>query len=104
MVKKRPGHVPERTCLACRTRAAKHELIAFVRDPHGRVLVAVPGRSQGRSAYSCRNERCAGIAVKKLARALKVELGADEQRRLFDEAVELMKSGDAAADEENQSS
>jgi predicted RNA-binding protein YlxR (DUF448 family) len=104
MVKRRPGHIPERTCVACRTRRPKRELIAFSKRPDGSVAVGWGGRSEGRSAYACPDERCLTIAVKKLGHALRCEpatMEKSEQQVLLDKALQLTQSGDTARHEEN---
>lgn len=48
---------PERTCLACRTRFAKGELLRFVARA-GVLVVDQAGRLPGRGAYCCRRPGC----------------------------------------------
>lgn len=72
----RPSVRPERTCLACRTRFDKVELLRFV--VCAGVLVAdQPGRLPGRGVYCCRREECLKkFAARKggLTRALRQEV------------------------------
>jgi hypothetical protein len=74
---KRPAHLPQRTCVACRQARAKGELLRIVRTPSGEVVVDAKGKAAGRGAYVCRQEHCAEQAVrqKKFARALGVSVG-----------------------------
>jgi uncharacterized protein len=83
---------PERTCVACRGRAAKGELIRVVRAPDGRVAVDPTGRSSGRGAYVHRSEECLRQAMRRgsLGRALKVSLGDAEVGRLVQELSNLV--------------
>ncbi len=76
---RRPPHVPQRTCVACRQARTKSELLRIVRTPTGEIAVDPSGKSAGRGAYICRNEKCAEQAVKqkKLTRALGVPVGDD---------------------------
>ena len=82
---------PERTCLACRRRRPKPELLRIVRSPEGRVTVDPPGRAEGRGAYVCRDDAgCRKAATRRgpLSRALRLTLGPDDLARL---AAEIEK-------------
>jgi predicted RNA-binding protein YlxR (DUF448 family) len=76
---KRPPHVPQRTCVACRQGRPKAELLRIVRTPTGLIEVDPAGKAAGRGAYICRSEACAERAVKqkKLNRALGAPVGED---------------------------
>ena len=76
---RRPPHVPQRTCVACRQARPKGELLRIVRTPQADVSVDASGKAAGRGAYVCRQQRCAELAVKqkKLTRALGAPVGED---------------------------
>jgi predicted RNA-binding protein YlxR (DUF448 family) len=76
---KRPPHVPQRTCVACRQGRPKGELLRIVRSPRGTIEVDPSGKAPGRGAYVCRTVRCSEQAVKqkKLSRALGAPVGED---------------------------
>lgn len=101
----RPKHVPQRTCVACRSTDAKRTLIRLVRTPEGTVEVDPTGKRNGRGAYLCARMRCweRGINEKSLVRALRIEQLTDENRaalvRYADERVpeEADEESDAAA-------
>ncbi len=78
----RPKHVPQRTCVACRSTDAKRTLIRLVRTPEGSVEVDPTGKRAGRGAYLCAWVRCweRGINEKTLVRALRLD-GLTEQNR-----------------------
>ena len=58
------SHVPTRTCLGCRERRAKSELVRLVRRADG-VVVADPGAVlPGRGAYVCPEAGCVERALK----------------------------------------
>jgi predicted RNA-binding protein YlxR (DUF448 family) len=72
---------PVRTCIGCRARAAKRELVRVTvgSDPHGR-LVVVPdpqGTAPGRGAHLHPTVECYEFAVRKKAfgRALRIATG-----------------------------
>jgi predicted RNA-binding protein YlxR (DUF448 family) len=57
------AHVPVRTCVGCRTRAAQADLVRFVRSSDAWSLDAAAVRAPGRGAYLC-SERCAARVSK----------------------------------------
>jgi predicted RNA-binding protein YlxR (DUF448 family) len=68
--------VPERTCVGCRARGTKADLLRVVRRPDGSVSADRTGRAAGRGAYVHRDPGCVHLATTKgaLARALRVPL------------------------------
>lgn len=100
----RPKHVPQRTCVACRTTDAKRTLIRLVRTPEGAVEVDPTGKRAGRGAYLCARVRCweRGINEKTLVRALRLEGLTDENRaallRYADERVPIGDDDDDAGE------
>ena len=79
-----PRRVPQRTCVACRTRGQKRGLVRLVRTPEGRIEVDPTGRRPGRGAYLCASRACWETALqrKALNRALRVVLTAAEVGQL----------------------
>jgi len=57
-------HVPERTCVGCRTVKPKRDLVRIVRDPAGQVDVDFTGKKSGRGVYICPNRPCLDAAIK----------------------------------------
>lgn len=57
---KRRRHIPLRSCIACRTKTTKRELLRIVAEPEGGVAFDAGGKLFGRGAYLCPN--CAGSA------------------------------------------
>lgn len=78
----RVKHVPQRTCVGCRTVLAKRQLIRIVRTTGG-VLVDPTGKLAGRGAYLHDRRTCweAGLEGS-LAHALKVDLTAADREHL----------------------
>ena len=69
---RRPKHVPQRMCVACREREAKRALIRVVRTPQGSVEIDPTGKRNGRGAYLCDRATCwdRALSTNALARAL----------------------------------
>jgi uncharacterized protein len=65
---------PQRTCVVCRSPAAKRTLHRIVRSPAGTVAYDPTGKAAGRGAYLCGQPSCLDLAVRRrsLQRALKV--------------------------------
>ena len=79
----RRAREPERTCVGCRGKAGKRELLRVARGPDG-VVVDPGGRAPGRGAYVHRAPECVEAALKRgaLWRALRVEAGPETAARL----------------------
>src|SRR5215207_11596032 len=69
---RRPKHIPQRMCVACRDHTAKRVLIRVVRTVDGTVEIDPTGRKNGRGAYLCGQAACWERALKTglLGRAL----------------------------------
>ena len=83
---KRPEHVPERTCIACREKRPKWEMVRVVRTPRGSLEIDTRGKKAGRGAYLCRRQECweIGLKRKKLQHALKSEIVSEQCAELME--------------------
>ena len=92
---KRRKHVPQRTCVVCRTLRPKRELVRIVRlsspEAEGTVVVDETGKRSGRGAYLCRQRICWGTALasQRLERALNVTLNDEAKAQLQEYAAGL---------------
>jgi len=79
---KPPKHLPQRTCVGCRTVLSKRSLVRLVRRPDG-VQVDPTGKLTGRGAYLHNRRSCWQKGFKgPLAHALKTTLTTDDIQRL----------------------
>jgi predicted RNA-binding protein YlxR (DUF448 family) len=80
----RPKHVPQRTCVACRTTGAKRGLVRVVRTAEGKVEVDETGKKAGRGAYLCNARTCWDKALKGkvLEYALKTAISMEDKASL----------------------
>jgi uncharacterized protein len=79
----RVKHIPQRTCVGCRTVMPKRQLVRIVRTGD-RVLVDPTGKLAGRGAYLHDSRSCWETGLKgSLAHALKAELTAEDREALL---------------------
>ena len=98
----KPRHIPQRTCVGCRTVLSKRKLTRIVRQPDG-VFVDPSGKMNGRGAYLHDQRSCWERGLKgALAGALKVALTAQDRQRL--EAYLTSLPEDSAENADAQSS
>ena len=80
--RKKPKHIPQRTCVGCRTVQPKRSLIRLVRTPEG-IHIDHSGKIAGRGAYLHNLHSCWEIGLKgSLDQALKTEITANDIERL----------------------
>ena len=77
----RPKHVPQRTCVACRTTGPKRGLVRVVRTAEGLIEIDETGKKAGRGAYLCLKQECWDKALKSkmLEYALKTPVTAENK-------------------------
>ncbi len=79
---KPPKHIPQRTCVGCRTVLSKRTLVRLVRRPEG-VQVDPTGKLAGRGAYLHNRRSCWEKGLKgPLTNALKTTLSTNDTQRL----------------------
>ena len=86
-------HVPLRTCIACREKRPKRELVRVVCTPEGGVEIDVRGKRDGRGAYVCPKAECLQVAVQpqRLSRALKCQVDTEEAAALEAQIAALLQ-------------
>ena len=70
--------IPQRTCIGCKEKKDKKELIRIVKDKDGNITLDRTGRANGRGAYICDNIQCLEKAIKTKALARTFEMNIDE--------------------------
>jgi len=83
----RQKHVPERSCIACREKRAKKELIRLV-GGSDEVQIDLKGKSAGRGAYLCPARECWEACLKgnRLEHALQTTLTLENRQVLVEYA------------------
>jgi predicted RNA-binding protein YlxR (DUF448 family) len=79
-------HIPERTCIGCRRRKVKSELIRLALDDSGWICLDAHQRMPGRGVYVCLDESCLRRAIRPqlLSRHLKSAVRVDVEHLLKD--------------------
>jgi predicted RNA-binding protein YlxR (DUF448 family) len=92
---KRHKHVPERTCIACRQKKAKWELVRIVRTPQGGLEIDHRGKKTGRGTYLCKKRECWDIGLKKnkIGNALKIQIAPEQCAELGEYGRGLTNTG-----------
>jgi predicted RNA-binding protein YlxR (DUF448 family) len=78
---RRPRHIPQRTCVACREVQAKGTLVRVVRTSEG-VMPDAKGKLPGRGAYLHAKPECWQRMGAVLPNALRTELSEADLQRL----------------------
>ena len=96
---KPPKHIPQRTCIGCRTVLSKRSLIRLVRQPEG-VQVDPTGKVAGRGAYLHNRRSCWEKGLKgPLEHALRASFTADDTQRLRQFMQTLPEEEEAAGEQ-----
>jgi len=68
--------IPQRSCVVCRTKKDKNELLRIVRNQTNEINIDESGKMPGKGAYICDSIECLekSIKSKALKRALDVEV------------------------------
>lgn len=87
-------HIPQRTCLACRQKRDKKDLIRLVRVENG-VEVDTSVRKPGRGAYLCYKKDCweKGLRKSRLEYALRTEISVENRQVLIRYGDNLSRGG-----------
>ncbi|MBN4064826.1 YlxR family protein [Dehalococcoides mccartyi] len=87
------GHIPTRTCVVCREKRPRIELLRIVRTPKGEIVIDKTGRMDGRGAYVCQdsdhqssNGSGDGVVRGRLSSAFRTKID-DSTMRELNEAI-----------------
>ena len=93
--KKRRKHVPQRTCVGCRTVQDKFSLIRIVRTPDG-VCIDASGKMAGRGAYVHNKRTCWALGLDgRIAQALKTSINEENLAELKIHLESLLEEDDS---------
>lgn len=80
----RNKRIPQRTCIVCRQKKDKNDLIRLVRTNSGTVEMDLSGKKPGRGAYLCARKNCweEGFKRNHLEHALRTKIRAENRQAL----------------------
>ena len=81
--------IPMRTCVGCRSKKTKKELIRVLKTPEGEIRLDPTGRQNGRGAYICADPDCLAKARKN--RGIERSLGCTIPDEVYDRLEEEMR-------------
>ena len=87
---------PMRTCVMCRQKKEKRDLLRIVRTPEGVVQFDPTGKANGRGAYVCTADECLSSVknVKKVSQALETDSSAEHLSEVFEEIKRYVNERD----------
>jgi predicted RNA-binding protein YlxR (DUF448 family) len=91
----RARHVPERTCVSCRRKAGKRELVRLVCSG-GAVEADLRGKMPGRGIYLCLSSECweNGLKNNRIEYGLRTKLSTENRLLLLEYGRSLAKKED----------
>ena len=94
----RQRHTPERSCIACRGKKAKRDLIRLVSST-GIVEIDLDGKGVGRGAYLCPIRECweTGLKSNRLEYTLRAKLTLENRQALVEYGQRLPKKRENAS-------
>lgn len=84
-------HVPLRSCIACKNKTAKRDLLRIVSKPDGGIALDSGGKLSGRGAYLC--AKCAAkpqdIRKGRLERTLRTKIANEQWQAVTAELIDI---------------
>lgn len=85
--------LPQRTCISCKEKKDKKDLIRIVVNKENEIKVDKTGKQDGRGTYICNNINCLDKAMKtkKIQRALKIQ---DVPNEIYEDLRKIINGGE----------
>ena len=83
--------IPQRSCVICRQKKDKKELLRIVKNKENEVSIDETGKKEGRGAYICYSIECLDKAIK--TKALKRVLDVDIDEKFYENIREGINRG-----------
>ncbi len=71
--------IPQRTCIGCKAKKDKKDLIRIVKDKEGNIFIDRTGKANGRGAYICDDINCLEQAIKSKSLQRSFEMNITEE-------------------------
>lgn len=85
--------IPVRSCVMCRQKVEKRELLRIIRNTDGKIEFDPTGKKNGRGVYLCRNENCI-VSVKnrqKISNSLDISPTQEEMDEVFEKITNFLQ-------------
>ena len=71
--------IPQRTCIGCKEKKDKKDLIRIVKNKNGEISIDKTGKQEGRGAYICNKVECLDkvIKSKRLEKVLETKISSE---------------------------
>lgn len=81
--------IPQRSCVVCRTKKDKNELIRIVKNQTNEIIIDESGKKPGKGAYICDSTECLEkeMKIKALKRALETEVPEEIYEKLRERII-----------------
>lgn len=88
------NNIPQRSCVICKSKKNKNELVRVVKNNKGIVSIDETGKEDGRGAYICSNMKCFELAIKsrKIEKKLEIEFQEEFYTKLKDIILKKQES------------
>jgi len=88
--------LPQRSCISCRTKKDKKDLIRIVKNENNEINIDKTGKKPGRGAYICDSIECLEkiIKFKKLDIAFKSKISEKDYEKLREDYIKEQDGGD----------
>lgn len=84
--------IPQRSCVICRQKRDKNQLIRIVKNKENEVSIDKTGKKEGRGAYICDSIECVEKAIKTKALEKMLEINIDNET--YENLKESITGGD----------
>ena len=86
--------IPQRTCVMCREKTDKRDLLRIIRTPEGNIEFDPTGKKNGRGAYICRKTECVDSIknIKKIRYALDTDASEENLTQVLSEVKRYLES------------
>lgn len=83
--------IPQRSCIVCRTKKDKSELIRIVKNKENEIIIDESGKKPGKGAYICDSIDCIekGIKCKILKKVLEIDVPEEIYESLRDKVKKI---------------
>lgn len=85
--------IPMRSCVMCRDKVEKRELLRIIRNTDGKIEFDPTGKKNGRGVYLCRKESCIQSVKnrQKITNSLEISPTQEEMNEVFERITNFLQ-------------